>query len=77
MDHGLCSAVALFGEIFVSELEQKQTIFCLTWNSQNSLFIERMYAINTTFAHVISIFFLVVIVQHIGQPCVVLIVLYK
>ncbi len=45
------SAVALFGIIFVVEIEQKQEIWCLKHKSINInfLFIELLYTINITF----------------------------
>ncbi len=44
------SAVALFGIIFVVEIEQKQEIWCLKRKSLNiNLFIELWYTINITF----------------------------
>ncbi len=44
------SAVAVFGMIFVGEIEQKQEIGCLKRKSLNiNLFIELLYKINITF----------------------------
>ncbi len=48
------SAVALFGIIFVVEIEQKQEIWCLKRLKRKSininfLFIELLYTINITF----------------------------
>ncbi len=45
------SAVAVFGIIFVGEIEQKQAIWCLKRKSLNInlLFIELLHKINITF----------------------------